>query len=196
MKKHYFLLVVFLLLFLLSSPASAGDKPSSPEAGDSFPAVHLSVPDNPEHRSYLGISGDGESFALNSIKTDILVIEIFSMYCPYCQREAPEVNALYENIEKSRELDKRIKIIGIGAGNSLLEVDTFRNAFDVAFPLFPDRDYKIYEKLGEVRTPYFFAVDLEKEKTGRVIYSELGGLNGAQGFLARLLKLSGEKSGD
>ena len=55
-----------------------------------------------EHQEYLGVSGSpGELFAVKDIDTDILLIELFSMYCPFCQEEAPSVNELYEMIAGS-----------------------------------------------------------------------------------------------
>jgi thiol-disulfide isomerase/thioredoxin len=61
----------------------------------------------------LGFVGFG-SFKIPEIKANLVIVEIFSMYCPYCQREAPNVNQLYAKIEQNPALKGKIKIIGIG----------------------------------------------------------------------------------
>ncbi|MFO7838653.1 MAG: TlpA disulfide reductase family protein [Desulfosalsimonadaceae bacterium] len=188
--KKLIIYAVLMLLFFSPATAVSGSKKAPPKSGDAFPAITLPTPQAPEYRSYLGLSGDEDSFAVQNIKTQILIIEIFSMYCPHCQREAPEVNALYEKTKKHEELTDRIKIIGLGVGNSSLEVDVFRKKYDIVFPLFPDPEFKIYERVGAVRTPYFFALTINDKGPARVIYSELGGINGAENFLEKILHLS------
>ena len=56
------------------------------------------------------------------------------MYCPFCQKEAPNVNELYRIIDQDKDLKSRIKMIGIGAGNSPFEVNTFRTPMRFLFP--------------------------------------------------------------
>ncbi|MFW5734395.1 MAG: TlpA family protein disulfide reductase, partial [Oceanidesulfovibrio sp.] len=108
---------------------------------------------------YLGVTA-GEPFALSDINADFALIQVFSMYCPHCQREAPHMKALHEKLLASDHADS-LKIIGLGVGNSAYEVDFFRDEYSLAFPLFPDPDYATYDHVGEVGTPFYVLVNLE-----------------------------------
>ena len=179
--------VAILLLVLSVSPALAG---SAPQKGDVLPELSLSVPEDAAHRKYLGLSNEGV-FQIPQIKADIVLVEIFSMYCPACQNEAARVNELYRLIESDSKIKGRIKLIGIGVGNTPFEVDVFRKKYEVPFPLFSDKDFSIHKSLGEVRTPYFIGVKIKGDGTHEVFYSLLGGFKKPDDFLDLLLKSSG-----
>ncbi len=171
----------------MHQPVMARSNP--PEKGEMLPDLTLALPANPVHRDYLGLS-KGDTFKISEIKAGVVIIEIFSMYCPYCQRDAPNVNSLFNMIEGNSGLKDKIKIIGIGAGNSSFEVDIFRKKYNVLFPLFPDNEFIIHKRVGEVRTPYFIALKINRDGSHKVIYSKLGGIEKADQFLELLLKLS------
>ena len=187
LKINLHLLIIICCIVLMHQPAMARSNP--PEKGEILPDATLAVPDNPVHRDYLGLS-QGKTFKIPEIKATVVIIEIFSMYCPYCQRDAPNVNSLFSMIEGNPGLKGKIKLIGIGAGNSSFEVDIFRKKYNVQFPLFPDNDFAVYKRIGEVRTPYFIALKINRDGSHKVIYSKLGGIEKADQFLELLLKLS------
>lgn len=164
---------------------------SPPAVGGVFPEIELLKPDGVSNLKYLGLSGGG-LFKISQIKADVVIIEVFSMYCPYCQAEAPHVNDLFSLIEKNPALKNKIKIIGIGINNSLFETDIFKKKYKVEFPLIPDGDFKLHKVIGEVRTPYFIVVRLKGGKT-EVVYSKLGALGDNHAFLEQIVKLSGLK---
>lgn len=151
----------------------------------------LPAPEDEIHRNYLGLLNN-ENFSLGQIKADIVIIEIFSMYCPICQREAANVNTLFDLIEKNKSPVK-IKLIGIGAGNSSFEVDFFKKKYAIEFPLFSDSDFTIHKKIGAVRTPHFFGLALHKNGEFRIFYSKSGDISDPAIFLKTLLEKS--KSG-
>jgi hypothetical protein len=101
------------------------------------------------------------------------------------------VNDLYEIIEKTPKAKGKMKLIGIGVGNSPFEVEVFRKKYKVPFPLFPDGDFSIHKRIGRVRTPYFFGVSIKDDGTHEVFYSKLGGFRSADDFFQLMLKLSG-----
>ena len=101
------------------------------------------------------------------------------------------MNELYQAIEKRKDLKDKMKIIGIGTGNTNFEVDFFRKKYEVPFPLFSDEDYAIHKTFGEVRTPYFIGVRLKGDGSAEVFYSKLGGFGDAKEFLDLMVKLSG-----
>jgi thiol-disulfide isomerase/thioredoxin len=180
---------VLALVFSLSIGllAFAANKP--PQKGETLPFMNLPIPKNPGEKSYLGLTGEG-SFKIPQIKAKVVIIEIFSMYCPYCQKDAPGVNELYSLIDNDPDLKKKIKIIGIGAGNSNFEVGVYKKTYTVPFPLFPDQDFTIHKACGEVRTPYFIVVKNNEDGSHLIVHSQLGEYPGAKPFLELVLESS------
>jgi thiol-disulfide isomerase/thioredoxin len=158
-----------------------------PVVGGMLPELVLPVPQLAEEKAYLGLKS-GNSFMIPQIAADVVILEIYSMYCPYCQKEAPQVNELYSLIAKRPNLRQRIKIIGIGAGNSAYEVKVFKDQYQVPFPLFADEDFKIHKLVGEVRTPCFIAIETRSDGWHRILYSRVGSIDDPQKFLDFLLK--------
>lgn len=154
--------------------------------------INLPIPKNPEEKSYLGLSGGG-NFKIPQIKANLVLIEIFSMYCPYCQADAPKINELYQLIENTMELKNKIKMVGIGAGNTPFEVEVYKKTYKVPFPLFPDKDFVVHKAYGEPRTPYFIVVKINDDRSYQIVHTQLGEFPGAEKFLELMLKASGLK---
>ena len=101
------------------------------------------------------------------------------------------MNELYRIMQARKDLKNKMKLIGIGTGNSDFEVNFFRKKYKVPFPLFSDEDYSIHKAVGEVRTPYFIGVRLKSDGSSEVFYSKLGGFKDAGKFLKLMVKKSG-----
>ena len=153
----------------------------------------LPVPEDAAHVRYLRLEGRGEPFALNQIQAKILIIEIFSMYCPICQREAADINSLFEMIQANPSLKDQVKLIGIGAGNSAFEVDFFQQNYQIQFPLFSDTNFEIHKRIGEVGTPHFIGLKPHKNKGLEIFYSQSGEIKDPRVFLETLIQASGLK---
>lgn len=189
MKKASIVVWVSIFMLLSIGVLFAGTTP--PKEGGMLPEITLSVPEVQTHQDYLGIPKDKKTFHIPEIKAEVVLIEIFSMYCPYCQQDAPVVNELYNKIAQDEKLKNNIKLIGIGAGNSPFEVDFFQKTYHVNFPLFPDGEFFIHKMLGGVRTPYFIGVKINKDGTHTVFYSKRGAIEDASKFLNFILSKAG-----
>ena len=78
LKKLIYLPLIFTICsYLVLSPALAADQP--PAVGETLPPIKLVVPEDPQVKSYLGLSG-GKQFTIPQIEAQIVVIEIFNMY--------------------------------------------------------------------------------------------------------------------
>jgi thiol-disulfide isomerase/thioredoxin len=181
-----FLILVGCFIFA-SYGAFAGQCPSE---GDVFPEITLSVPQQAGEKDYLGITAT-ENFTIKEIKAPVVIIEIFSMYCPYCQKEAPLINELYELIQNKPVLKDKIIIIGLGAGNTQFEVDFFKSEYSIPFPLLPDESFSVHKAVGEVRTPYFFVLQIKPDGSNKIIYSKAGSIQDPRAFLELIVKKSG-----
>jgi peroxiredoxin len=190
MKKNLIILVGILVFLVIGDLNKAANLP--PVKGGVLPPIRLPIPKDPIEKSYLGLSGEG-SFRLPQIKAKVVIIEIFSMYCPQCQKIAPGMDEFYHLIENDPNLKDKIKLIGIGAGNSRYEVDVFKKTYHTPFPLFPDNDFTIHKALGDVRSPYFIAIKINRNGTHEIFYSEMGGFKDAQTFLESIMSASGLK---
>lgn len=186
MKK---IIALFGLISLLySQNLLAADQP--PQPGEVWPNLSLSAPVEQSGLVSPGIGG-GTTFNLTSIKAKVVVVQVFSMYCPYCQAEAPRVNQLYQRLVDMPQLKDRVKILGIGAGNSAFEVEVFRQTYHIPFPLVPDEDYSVHRALGKVRTPYFWIISMINPAKPLVVYSKAGGIEDLDQFI-KLIALTVE----
>jgi len=181
---------ITLCFTLLISSFAAADGP--PLTGGTFPDIKLAAPADESEKKYLGLCGE-EHFTVPDINADVVIVEVFSMYCPHCQAAAPDVNKLYEAIQNDPKLKDRVKVVGIGAGNTAMEVDVFREKYKVPFPLFMDGNFEAHKVLGEVHTPYFIGIKKQEDGSHTVFYSELGGFDDPLEFLKQMIDHSGLK---
>ena len=72
-----FLTGFLLLVTAVGLPVGATMTP--PAEGGPLPGIRLAIPEDPVHRNYLGLQGQG-SFTIPEIAADVVIVEIFSMY--------------------------------------------------------------------------------------------------------------------
>ncbi|MDY0375420.1 MAG: TlpA disulfide reductase family protein [Desulfobacterium sp.] len=175
-----------VVLLAMAFPAMAMD---ARNPGEKLLGIRLETPDSGKVQEYLGLAAK-PSFTMDDLDADVAVVEVFSMYCPHCQREAPSINRFYDLLVKRKNPGTSIKLIGIGVGNSQFEVDYFRKTYDVPFPLFADGDFVVHRALGEVRTPYFIVLAREEDRSWRVVMSRPGGIESPEAFLTTIVELT------
>jgi peroxiredoxin len=185
--------IVFLGLFLFFCAGSlqameATDSPASHPlpVGSAMPDLLLRGEISPEQLAHLGLKGPAPRH-LSEIQAKHVILVAFSMYCPHCQREAPalvELNALIQR----RGFGGDLKLIGVGIGNSDFEVEVFRDKYGVTFPLFSDPDFQANKEIGEVGTPFFYVLSMDRNtKQIRVVDTMLGRMDSAGAYLEQVL---------
>lgn len=189
MNRSLLAALACVLVLLVSGPARAADQPKE---GQAFPALELAKPTQAAALKYLGLPPGAGVFSLGQVKAQVVLVEVFSMYCPICQAEAPRINQLNELI-KARSLADRLKVVGLGAGNSDFEVGVFRDKYQVPFPLLPDPDFKAHKALGEPRTPWFLLLRTRPGAQPQIIFTHLGGIGEPPAFLDTLVQKAGLK---
>ncbi len=150
--------------------------------------LQFQAPDNPEDRAYLGIS-EKRIFSLSDLKGKVVLIQIFSMYCPICQAEAPVINTAFRLLNDRPELAAKIRVLGIGAGNTPFEVDVYRRKYQVPFPLIPD-DNMVFRKTSsaEIRTPTFFLVKVDEHGKCNIVSKHVGQMKDPQLYVDTIVK--------
>jgi thiol-disulfide isomerase/thioredoxin len=185
--------VIALLSSTLNAPVFA--EGSFPVKGGNLPGIRLPIPKDSNEKEYLGLSGDG-FFKIPQIKSKGVLIKIFNLYCPICQSTVAAMAEIYRQIENNRDLRGKLKLIGIGAGNSLLEIEFFKHNYNVPFPIFPDENFRIYQTLGEVRIPFFIAVRIEGDRPPEIVETHLGGFTDARALSDVMIEAYGIKHED
>jgi len=195
--KIILLAIGLMLMWFIGAASSYAAEEASPRLEETkafthtpVPNVTLPVPDKQEHREYLGVA-EGESFSINDIKAQVVLIEVFMMSCPHCQKEAPNVNSLYNKLRSDPGLDNSIKLIGVGTGNTPLEVDLFRKKYEIVFPLFSDKDFSIARDLDVRATPTFIAAKIRPGSDPERFYFASGPLGDVHEFLKKIIAQAG-----
>ena len=70
------------------------------QKGDAFPEIALKAPSQARDRTYLGLSG-GDPFKIKDLKAEVILVEVFDVYCLPCQKQAPLYKQLFGLIQSS-----------------------------------------------------------------------------------------------
>ena len=127
------------------------------KGGEAFPETALKTPAQAKDRTYLGVSG-GAPFRIQDLQAKVILVEILNVYCAACQKQAPLYNRLFAMIQSNPAARKQIKMIGIAVGNDDEEVQTFRDHFQIPYPIITDPEYLLHDAVGGGPTPFSIIV--------------------------------------
>ncbi len=164
------------------------------ECGSPPPALadnRLPAPQTESERKYLGLSSTLERFSLDNVQADILILDFFDMYCHVCQARAPHMNEFYKLVQ-SRGLSGRVRVLGVGVGDTPKEVTVFKEKFGLPFPVFPDRTGSFSRQFGKIRVPNVIVL---KRHLGHfeVVYQDPSLPDNPEQFLAKVLSYATTK---
>lgn len=141
--------ILFLLFFgVLLRYGECASPPPTPAVADN----RLPTPQAESERKYLGLSPAIERFSLDNVQADILILDFFDMYCHVCQSRARHMNDFYQLVQ-SRGLSGRVRVLGVGVGDTPKEVTVFKEKFELPFPVFPDRTGSFSRQFCKIRVP-------------------------------------------
>lgn len=180
MKRALLILVILLVAAGLAAPVAAGEQ---------LPDFRVQGPFTSAQADYLGLGDPAASFRFSDVKTEFILLNVFSLYCVPCRHDAPYLNEMYDKAE-AMGLAGRIKFLGLAAGNSPRETEAWRTEFNVEFPLISDRDYALHKGLGNVGTPYLVLARVAGPGQLDVLLAREGALENKDAFWADVLALT------
>jgi peroxiredoxin len=180
--------IYLFFLFVSTTVAKESKKAQTISPGMNLPQFMLNLPDSESEQKYLGLE-EVKSFNLLQIPAKIIVLEIFSIYCPHCRLQAPELNKVYNFIKQDSELSNGIKMVGIAAGARKNEVAGWKKTLHVPFPLFPDAETTIWKKFGKPGVPCTLVVS----GSGKVLAAHFGHTPNIEDFFCQVKKFYHEQ---
>ena len=196
MMKRYTCFTVLACLCMYM-PAHAGQSKTI-AVGDIFPPITTDYAFTAPELEYFGIERgmlslfSKKSFAIADINAEIILVDFFNNYCSSCQAQAPVMNDVYKTVQKNPELRKKVRFIGIGAGNNEREVAQFKERNEVPFPLIADQRFSFYDAMGEPGGTPFMLI-LKKRGNEAVVVGTHKGLTKNVSFFISSLSTAAEQ---
>lgn len=159
-------------LSLLLFAATAG---AQPKVGDKVGDLKFNKPLSEADQKYLGLAKMGP-FTLKDVKADYIMVDVFSVTCPHCIKQAPHLNKLYNLVSQNAKLKDKLKFIAAGAKNNDMQMKMWKATQKVPFPLIADMDAKVFNALKLPGTPVSVIVD----KQGKVYWVHVGAFENAE----------------
>ncbi len=153
--------------------------------GDYFPTCRLMLLDYQKDRDYLQIRHVERNFTLADVQSDYLFIEIYNELCSACVNEVKTYKALYRMLLADDYLSGKVKMIGIGAGSKKRNAAKFRKQKNIAFPLFADEKWEIFDCLGKPVLPVSYLVQRQAGKR-KIRLIQSGHIGSAEKLLAEI----------
>jgi thioredoxin-related protein len=150
-----------------------------------LPNFYLSSPASSDELHYLGLT-KAAPFSLSQISSKLILVEILSVVCHYCQKQTPAMNRIYQYIQENQKITHHVKMLGIVAVGDQKAVEAFKSAYRVKFPLIPDPKMEIFGKLQNPSIPLLLLVN----RQGDILLTHSGYLNDVDDFFKKMKKIA------
>lgn len=190
-KRCLFISVIggwLLWLSLLPGPLAAQETKYI-KKGAVFPETSLNPLASAKDRAYLGLAAN-DRFTIKDLKAEVILVDIFDVYCIPCQKQAPFYNELYGMIQSNPKTRDRIKMIAVAEGNQDDEIKKFRDHFKVPYPIASDPEYALNKAVGGPPAPFTIIVQKSPDKL-TVAATHLGINKDMKGLFKELQSLLG-----
>jgi peroxiredoxin len=176
-------MLVFILLFVISFSCGSALGETKPLGfAIPFPDLIFAQSLSREEQNYLGLPPK-KVFSFREISGNLILVEFLSTYCVNCQRQAPIFNEVYATIEQDPRLKGKVKMIGIAAGNNTTEVEIFKTAYRIPYPILSDARFDAHIAVGSPRTPFSIWVRRDAQRISIVVSTHLGLIDSAKSAL-------------
>ncbi|MCX5657855.1 MAG: redoxin domain-containing protein [Candidatus Omnitrophica bacterium] len=186
-KLTAFLIIALLLIGCQRSYAL--DEKTESASLKSYSRLELTSPTDTKELDYLGLTANRSVFLVSEIKADVIIVELVTAYCSYCEGKISRLNEVYQLVQKSPYSEK-IKIIGVGMSNTERELNLFKEKYNIPFPLFADPENRIYTVSGRVDMPHWVVLKSDQNGEMKEIYSASRELPEPKAFLDMILEKS------
>ncbi|MCU7817855.1 MAG: TlpA family protein disulfide reductase, partial [gamma proteobacterium symbiont of Lucinoma myriamae] len=107
---------------------------------------------------------NGHRHTIDDYQGKILIVNFWGTWCKPCRKEMPSLQRAYNQL-----IDDDILIIAIAMGDSLSEVNEFRNNNPVDFALLADKDSEVSTNWSVSALPTTYIVNPKGEVIIRII---------------------------
>ncbi len=98
---------------------------------------------------------DGETLRLSELRGKTVLLNLFASWCGPCRAETPEL------VELANEGTNDLLLIGLNLGETPEAIETYRQDFNVPYPLLPDADGHLTEIYRPIGLPTSWFIDPE-----------------------------------
>jgi peroxiredoxin len=180
-------LILFTFFLIPGDGICVPPKISNPilRSGDLFPPLSFSNLFTTEDKKYLG-DGKKEILSSDDIQAEVLVVNFLNTNCIYCIKSLPSFNRIFQRIEQDQGLSKRIKIIGIGVGDTRMEVAVFKEQHAVPYPIIPDSEFEAHKAVHQPTVPFIVVTRRDRQGKWVVATVHVGLTFSAESFVGEL----------
>ena len=119
-----------------------------------------------------GLPAQAEFLSIEKLDVSYVVLVVFDLYCPACQKSAGNMKRLAEQISTDYP---SIPVVGVGSGDTAFETRKFREKFKLPFLCISDREETVSDYYQVERTPSVIVLTkTEKEEPLSEIYRNEG----------------------
>jgi peroxiredoxin len=99
---------------------------------------------------------DGQSVSLEDHANKVVLVNIWTTWCPGCEAEMPEYEAYYQTYREEGFI-----VIGVNAEESAAQISAFRQEMNLNFPLWLDPQKEVYRAFKSNHLPSSYIIDRE-----------------------------------
>lgn len=134
-------------------------------------AVTFIPPDEREPAPEFGgpLLGEDGEFWLTDAVGDVVVLNVWGSWCPPCRKEAPALQAVYEDVR-----DQGVRFVGINIRDNTTDALRYEEEFGITFPSVVDTDGRRMLVFRESLPPNAIPTTLIIDRHGRMAARVLG----------------------